>query len=341
MSRPMTSNVAALSGFVANGHQAIHFVSPAPSKIPYGGFSPVRLQTHLTQRPPSPAHPRRPIGRHWRYLRPRRLIRNGTCIQSAPKTSDHDRGSSGPWLPNRLYCPAGSSLTMATSAPLPAARRLMNYSARLRDQPASRRGSPLYSANPFTPCRRPYSGGSSGCSRRFLHHWYCLRHIRTGSATTNPTIPEPVGRVTKLQRSLYATACQCRLPCSGQDVYDRACPGRVTPCSQVGYDWMVHCHLPSPDFHRLMWIENGLLRRPPPKPDRRFSRIRLSSSWPLMDWLRHSTQGFQKSRASRAGLRPAHLFCRRSTVRSASYPRPGFPVHPGAQPCGTTRTLVG
>ena len=42
MSRPMTSNVAALSGFVANGHQAIHFVSPAPSKIPYGGFSPVK-----------------------------------------------------------------------------------------------------------------------------------------------------------------------------------------------------------------------------------------------------------------------------------------------------------
>jgi hypothetical protein len=45
MIRPMTSDVAALSGIVANGHQAIHFVSSAPSKIPYGGFSPVRLQT--------------------------------------------------------------------------------------------------------------------------------------------------------------------------------------------------------------------------------------------------------------------------------------------------------
>ena len=43
MIRPMTSNVAALSGIVANGHQAIHFVSSAPSKIPYGGFSPVRI----------------------------------------------------------------------------------------------------------------------------------------------------------------------------------------------------------------------------------------------------------------------------------------------------------
>ena len=43
-----TSNVSALSGIVANGHQAITFVSSTPSKIPYGGFSPVRLQTHLT-----------------------------------------------------------------------------------------------------------------------------------------------------------------------------------------------------------------------------------------------------------------------------------------------------
>src|SRR5208337_1496824 len=40
--RPMTSSVSALSGIVANGHQAIHFVSSAPSKIPYGGFSPVK-----------------------------------------------------------------------------------------------------------------------------------------------------------------------------------------------------------------------------------------------------------------------------------------------------------
>ena len=39
MLRPMASSVSALSGVVANGHQAIHFVSSAPSKIPYGGFS--------------------------------------------------------------------------------------------------------------------------------------------------------------------------------------------------------------------------------------------------------------------------------------------------------------
>jgi hypothetical protein len=37
---------------VANGHQIMHSVSSSLSKIPYGGFSPVRLQTSL-QPPPS------------------------------------------------------------------------------------------------------------------------------------------------------------------------------------------------------------------------------------------------------------------------------------------------
>ena len=258
MFRPMTSDVSALSGIVANGHQAIHFVSSAPSKIPYGGFSPVRLQTRLTQRPPSPAYRRRLIGRHCRYLRPRRLIRSRSCDQAAPRTSDHDRESSGPWLPNRLCCPVGSSLTMATSAPLSATRRLMDYSARLREQPASRRGSPICSASPFTPCRRPYSGGPRDCAQRCLHRGYCLRHFRTGSATPNPTIPDRVGRVTKLQLSLYATAWRYGLPRSGQGFYDRACVGQVTPKSHVGYHWMAHRHLPPPDFHRLDWQPYGL-----------------------------------------------------------------------------------
>ena len=51
--RPMTSDVSALSGIVANGHQAMHSVSSAPSKIPYGGFSPVRLQAGCQERPSS------------------------------------------------------------------------------------------------------------------------------------------------------------------------------------------------------------------------------------------------------------------------------------------------
>ena len=210
------------------------------------------------QRPSSQACPRQLIGHHCWYLRSGRLIRSGTCVQPAPRTSDLSHESSGPWLPSRLYCPASSSLTMATSAPLTATRRLMDYSVGLRKLSACRRGSPIYSASPFTPCRRLYSGGSSDCLRRLLGRWCCLRHICTGSATTNPTTPDLVGCVTKLQRSLNAAAWECCLPCSGQDVYYRACVGQVTPSSHVGYDWMVNRHLPSPDFHRLDWQPYGL-----------------------------------------------------------------------------------
>jgi hypothetical protein len=229
MFRPVTSIVSALSGSVANGHQTLHLVSSAPSKIPYGGFSPVRLQTRLTPRPPSPTHPRRLIGRHGRHLRPRRWFRSRACAQAAPKTSDHDHGSSGPWLPSRLYCPTASSLTMTTSAPLSAIQRLMSYSVGLRVLPASRRGSPIYSATPFLPCRRPCPGGAHDCTRRCLRRGCCLRHLCTGSATTSPTFPERVGCVTRLQHSLHATAWGGCWPCSGQDVYYRACMSRVTP----------------------------------------------------------------------------------------------------------------
>jgi hypothetical protein len=235
MFRPVTSDVSALSGIVANGYQTMHFVSSTPSKIPYGGFSPVRLQTRLTPRPPSLALPRPLIGRHCSYLHPRRFIRSRTFVQAAPGISDLNRESSGPWLPSRLYCPTGSSLTMATSAPLSAAQQLMHYSVELRVRPASRRGSPIYSANPFLPCRRPYSGGVHDCTRRCLRRRFCLRRLCTGSTTTSPTIPDRVGCVTKLQHSLDATAWRGCWPCSDQDVYYRACMSRVTPKAHVGY----------------------------------------------------------------------------------------------------------
>src|SRR5512136_122955 len=47
----MTSRVSTFSGLVANSHQAMQDVSSSPSKIPYVGFSPVRLQTGFPPRP--------------------------------------------------------------------------------------------------------------------------------------------------------------------------------------------------------------------------------------------------------------------------------------------------
>ena len=49
----MTSNVSIVSDFVANGHQIMPNDSCSPSKIPYGGFSPVRLQTGSRPKPSS------------------------------------------------------------------------------------------------------------------------------------------------------------------------------------------------------------------------------------------------------------------------------------------------
>jgi len=49
--RSVTSKVSAISSFVAKGHQTMHCVSSSLSKIPYGGFSPVRLQTGIQPQP--------------------------------------------------------------------------------------------------------------------------------------------------------------------------------------------------------------------------------------------------------------------------------------------------
>ena len=206
MIRPMTSNVSALSGIVANGHQAIHFVSSAPSKIPYGGFSPVRLQTSLTPQPPSRAQMSPLIGCHCSCPRPQRFIRRRTCVQAALRSSTRTTG------PVALGSLAGYSVRPDHRLLWPHLRlcqpphRLMNYSVRLRGHPASHRGSPIYSASPFIPCRHPYPGGPSDCFRQCLHRRFCLGRISTGSATTYPTTPDQVGSVTGLQCSLHAAA---------------------------------------------------------------------------------------------------------------------------------------
>jgi hypothetical protein len=51
----MASAVSALSGIVANGHQIVPTVPPPPRFIPYGGFSPVRLEASLVILHPSAA----------------------------------------------------------------------------------------------------------------------------------------------------------------------------------------------------------------------------------------------------------------------------------------------
>ena len=138
MGRPMTSGVSALSSIVANGHQAIHFDSSAPSKIPYGGFSPVRLQTRCRDaifgaapaaayrrfQPSSGIHP---------------LLLSG-CLGLSPHPNAPNADSDA--LVQRLFCPPVSLLTMTASELLAATAGFGCYA----DGSATARSSPIYSA---------------------------------------------------------------------------------------------------------------------------------------------------------------------------------------------------
>ena len=122
MFRLKDSNVSTVSSFVSKGTiQTLHHVSCSPSKIPYVGFSPVRLQTGIQMRPSlrntrfkceAHMHPVSstlyapkavplcfcgPFGHVWRNRIP-------TAIQSR-----------GPWLSGALCCHTRSLLTMASS----------------------------------------------------------------------------------------------------------------------------------------------------------------------------------------------------------------------------------
>jgi len=137
--RPVTSAVSVFSDFVAKGHQAMHHGSSPLPKIPYGGFSPVRLQTGCQPRP-SPtadglsAKPASPAPRTT-YTGPQPVARRGATLRThggttviEPKLKRHcpppppALQSRDPWLARGFCCPAGSSLTMVsceTHAPLP------------------------------------------------------------------------------------------------------------------------------------------------------------------------------------------------------------------------------
>ena len=119
MFRPMAPDVSVLSNFVANGHQTLHFVSSAPSKIPYGGFSPVRLQTGCQQRP-------------WRELRlyAATAAISPACVSFRSRTyvRRHPQSLTPHTCPVVLGSPGGcivrlAHLTMTTSALLSANHR--------------------------------------------------------------------------------------------------------------------------------------------------------------------------------------------------------------------------
>ena len=162
MRRPVTSDVSALSGSVAYGHQAMQHVSSDLSKIPYGGFSPVRLQTGLIRR----------------CLRRLRRLISGQLHRRLPASeSPHCVGargrvagafrSRGPWLGVGFCCPVTSTLTMASSELLTNSRRLIASPAGLCLAAAGQK-VPAFSCESFSSCHFQYPGGPGGLGRFYV-----------------------------------------------------------------------------------------------------------------------------------------------------------------------------
>jgi hypothetical protein len=196
-----------------NSPMTMHHVSSAASEIPYGGFSPVRLQIDIPPRPSPLAHARQGLIRGPQSVSPaaaggpsRGKYRPRAAWDS--RSRGHRR-SKGPWLASGLCCPAGSSLTMASSEPLLPTRRLIG----LRPAGAwGRRGSQLLSACPCfrAVCLTPVDSVVFGCCSTTD---VSLRRHRTGSASTFPGKRRfTPGGVTRLHSSLYAAARKLARP---------------------------------------------------------------------------------------------------------------------------------
>ena len=167
MCRPMPSGVSALRGFVANGRQAVHHVSSSLSEIPYGGFSPVRLQTGR-RRQPSPS----------RAYMPPKLLQFSLTVAPLGQS------------PNNVDVEARAVQAQPIQRPL--ARRRVILSRRVNAYYGLIRASgPLLSAydfrrtglclsaagqkvpalicESFESCRHPYPGGPDGARRLNVH----------------------------------------------------------------------------------------------------------------------------------------------------------------------------
>ena len=221
MGRLVASNVSTLLGCVANRDQTMHHDSCSPSKIPYGGFSPVRLQTGI-QLQPSSAVRRFKCKVHIRR-RAANLYAATAAISGTYGPCGHDKRrpliaalqSRGPWLSAGLCCPSRSTLTMASSETLVPTTALSASPSHLYPTTLYglvTRASPIYSvclslrAAFRTPAFRMAASDCCFTTRTGLNH------LCTGSAPALPRHRFSRGSVTRLQNSLYATARRVARP---------------------------------------------------------------------------------------------------------------------------------
>jgi len=270
MGRLVASNVSALSGCVAKIDQTMHHGSCSPSKIPYGGFSPVRLQTGV-QLQPSSAVQRFKCKVHIRR-RAVDLYAAKAMISSTYGPYGHDRRcplipalqSRGPWpwLAAGLCCPSRSMLTTASSETLVPTTALSSSSSRLRPTTLYglvTRASPIYSvclslrAAFRTPAFRTAACDCSFTARTGLNH------LCTGSAPAVPRRRFSRGRVTRLQSSLNATARRVARP-SPTRTFTFELSSQESPPRNVEYNYTGTQSIPvtglSPARHTALWAAN-------------------------------------------------------------------------------------
>ena len=227
-------------------------VSPALSKIPYGGFSPVRLQTSIRVQPSSAGR-----GLICTFLPPRTSTRlqcpvSWTCVPSEraecrirlarPVALGSATGCSVQppprllWPHPRFWLPSPGSF---------------HYSRELKAV-ASRntRTSPLLSACPLvravfhTPA---VLASSCDCSSFASAAFIQCREIQQPLARINSGLTR---RFTRLQSSLYATARSRRLPLPA-GTFTSELASRMSPSHDVGYRYVGNSQFHDWFFHQL------------------------------------------------------------------------------------------
>jgi len=265
MFRPVTSRVSAVSGCVAKGHQAMHHVSCSPSKIPYGGFSPVRLQTGIGRRP----------SRSSAYTPSKSRSRRGAFGPWSGRTSASNRNPSpltltipsrGPWLARGLFCPAGSRLTMASSEPLVPSHWLILIVFVSGSLPltAGEPEGPQFTPRvcSFVPPSLPRrtSAAARDCC---LAAGSGLRRSCSGSASAFPRSPVLARLFTRLQSSLYAAARRIARPTPERTFTLELSPPK-SPRRGVEYDYAGKQSIPaaglSPARHAALWAAHRICR---------------------------------------------------------------------------------
>ena len=242
MFRSTTSDVSAVSGCVANGRQTLHPVPCSFSKIPYGGFSPVRLQTGIGRR-----------SSFARNLYAARASVSGPCSRDGHFSGSVLPGRSSPEAlgsPAGYAVPPGHGLLWPHPSLWPPPAGLLFFVRRgCFGSPRRTRGSPIYSAclSLRAVFRTPVDPAVAfDCSFTADTD---LDHLCTGSVSTSRAFRSQRGSVTRLQSSLYATARRLVSPARpGRLLSSFHLPSRLEEASNI--TTRASSQFPRPDSHR-------------------------------------------------------------------------------------------